>query len=314
MQRFDDAFGNRRKFLLSTVGIVAFTIPILLSFANSAQGFDQSQPQNTNALAFEYDIVSVKLVKPAPGLARLVQEPDGFTARNVTVQRLIQQAYGIAPGTDDGRIAGGPNWLTTERFDVDAKTESSVAEALQKLSPDEIRIARQRMLQTLLADYFKLTITRETRQLQRYTLSVAKGGPKLQHATPAEVAANAERVAAGRNAAALMKIVRGGVAFQSISMTQLVGFLTQLLEKPVVDETGLTGLYDFTLNYVPDAALAPAPPSGGAANGQPGLVQMDVDDDSSVIAAAQQLGLKLESGKGPVEVIVVTHVEQPSQN
>jgi uncharacterized protein (TIGR03435 family) len=170
------------------------------------------------------------------------------------------------------------------------------------------------MLQVLLADYFKLIISRESRQIQRYTLSVAKGGPKLQDATPDEVTANAARVLAGRGPAELMKPVPGGVAFKSFSIATFTQYLSQLLERPVVDETALTGQYDFEfIWFTPNVGPVPVPAASGAANVQSGIAAMN-DDYGGMIEGAKKLGLKLEGGKGPVEVIVITHVERPSGN
>jgi bla regulator protein blaR1 len=317
MPRLADASRSRRKLSRSAIVILAVAAPIVLSLANSTPGWAQSQVQSASPSepALEYDVVSIKPTKSPTRFGRFVNTPDGLTATSITVFELIQRANGIQAGTDDGRIAGGPSWLTTDRFDIDAKMEGETVEASQKLSPADLRIARQRMLQGLLANYFKLAINRESRQLQRYTLSVAKGGPKLQEATPEEVAANAARVAAGRNALELYRNVPGGEAFKSFSMTLFMQYLSQLLERPVVDETGLTGLYDFDfLWFTPGAGPATVPGTPGAANVQSAIPSTNDDDDSGVIDAAKKLGLKLESGKGPVEVIVVTHVERPVGN
>jgi len=317
MRRPVELLGSRSTLLLSAFGIVAAVVPMVRGFAIPTFGRAQSQSQGTAAAPpdYQYDAVSIKPTKSATRFGRFLNTPDGMTATSITVQELIQRAYGIPVGTDDGRIANGPSWLTTDRFDVDAKMDGAVTEASQKLSPNDLGMARQRMLQALLANYFKLTINRETRQLQRYTLSVLKGGPRLQEATPEEVAANAARVAAGRNPRELMKQVRGGEAFKSFSMTLFVLRLSQLLERPVSDETGLTGLYDFEFVWItPNAGPAPVPAAPGAGNVQSAIPSTNDDDDSGVIAAAQKLGLKLERGKGPVEVIVVTHVERPAGN
>ena len=195
MQRFVGLIESRRKRLRCAIGIVAVTVLIAISLAIATQCSAQSQTQSVsaNSPAFEYDVVSIKPTKSATRFGLVTYTPDGFTAKSATVFDLIQRAYGIPLGTNDGRISGAPSWLTTDRFDIDAKMDGAVAEASQKLSPNDLRTARQQMLQALLADYFRLTISHENRQLPRYTLSVAKGGPKLQEATPDEVAANAAR-------------------------------------------------------------------------------------------------------------------------
>jgi uncharacterized protein (TIGR03435 family) len=317
MRIFADVSRSCRKLLLSAFGIVAAAAPIMFSFADVAQSRAQSQVQSTSAGAptFEYDVVSIKPTKSVTRFGRFINTPDGLTATSITVFELIQRAYGIQAGTDDGRIADGPTWLRNDHFDVDAKMDSAVTEASQRLSPNDLRIARQQMLQALLANYFKLTISRESRQLQRYTISIANGGPKLQDATPDEVAANTARVTAGRNAGELYRNVPGGEAFKSFSMTLFVQYLSQLLERPVVDETRLTGLYDFDLIwYGPGVGPVSTPVAPGAANVQSAIPSTNDDDDSGVIDAAKKLGLKLERGKGPVEVIVITHIERPAAN
>jgi bla regulator protein blaR1 len=317
MPRLADVSRIRGKALL---GVFAFLFAASLgafSPVNGAQGTVKSKTQtpSANSPALEYDVVSIKSTKSATRFGRFVNTPDGLTATSITVFELIQRAYGIQAGTDDGRIADGPSWLTTERFDIDAKMEGGAVEASQKLSPTDLRLARQQMLQKLLANYFKLTVNRESRQLQRYALSVAKGGPKLQTATPEEVVANTARVAAGRNAGELYRNVPGGETFKSFSMTLFVQYLSQLLERPVVDETGLTDLYDFDfIWFTPSADAAPVPAAPGAANVQSAIPSTNDDDDSGVIDAAKKLGLKLDRGKGPVEVIVVAHIERPSGN
>jgi bla regulator protein blaR1 len=315
MRKLGDVYGSRRKLLLGVTGIVSVLVAVSLATETQCSAQSQTQSASASSPVFEYNVVSIKPTKSATRFGRFVNTPDGLTATSITVQELIQRAYGIQAGTDDGRVSGGPSWLTTDRFDIDARMDGAVAEASQKRSPDALRILRQQMLQALLANYFKLTINRESRQLQRYTLSVAKGGPKLQEASPDEFAANAARVAAGRNAGELYRSVRGGETFKSFSMTLFVQRLSQLLERPVIDETGLTGLYDFDfIWFTPNAGPAPVPAVQGAANSQSAVPPMDDDDDSDVIAAVEKLGLKLERGKGPVEVIVVTRIERPAGN
>jgi len=317
MGKLGDTLWTRRKFLTNAIESINLAVLIVVSLATAAQCSAHPQTQNSpvNAPAFEYDVVSIKLSKSAFRFGAVTNAPDGLTAKGITVRELIQRAYGIPLGTDDGRITNAPTWMAVERYDIEAKMDAAVAESSQKLSPNDLRIARQQMLQALLANYFKLTISRESRQLPRYTLSVAKGGPKLQEATPDEVAANAARVAAGRNAGELYRSVPGGEAYKSFSMTLFVQVLSQRLEKPVVDETGLTGLYDYELIwFTPGAGPASVPAAPGAANGQSAIPPMDNDDESAVIEAAKKLGLKLERGKGPVEVIMVTHVEKPVEN
>jgi uncharacterized protein (TIGR03435 family) len=308
---------GRKEFFLSAIGIVAVAVLIASTLVNPARSSAEPQTQNTpaNSPAFQYDVVSIKPTKSATRYGRFENTPDGFTVQSTTVLELIQRAYGVPIGSDDGRIANAPSWLTAEHFDIDARMDGAVTEASQKLRPNDLRSARLQMLQVLLADYFKLTISRETRQLQRYSLSVAEGGPKLQDATPDEVAANTARVLAGRGPGELMKPVLGGMAFKSFRIETFTQYLSQMLQRPVMDETGLTGQYDFEfIFFTPNVGPAPVPAAPGAANAQSAIPQTNDTDYSGVIEGAKKLGLKLDSGKGPVEVIVVTHVERPSGN
>ena len=317
MGRLRPIFRSRQKFLAHAFEITRLAVLIAAGLATATQCSAQSQTQtaSANSPSLAYDVVSIKPTKSATRFGRYENTPNGFTAHSITVQELVQRAYGIPLGSDDGRIANAPSWFTAEHFDIDAKMDGAVIEASQKLRPDDLRTARLQMLQVLLADYFKLTISREPRQLQRYTLSVAKGGPKLQDATPDEVAANTARVLAGRGPGELMKPVPGGLAFKSFRIETFAQYLSQLLERPVVDETGLTGQYDFEFTFfTPNVGPAPVPATPGAANAQSAIPQTNDNDYSGVIDGAKKLGLKLESGKGPVEVIVVTHIERPSGN
>lgn len=317
MRVLGDISRFRRKFLPSATEIISLAILVVLSFATATQCSAQSQTQtaSANSPTLAYDIVSIKPTKSATRFGRFENTPDGFTVQSTTVLELIQRAYGVPIGSDDGRIANAPSWLTAEHFDIDARMDGAVTEASQKLRPNDLRSARLQMLQVLLADYFKLTISHETRQLQRYALSVAKGGPKLQDATPDEVAANTARVLAGRGPGELMKPVLGGMAFKSFRIETFTQYLSQMLQRPVMDETGLTGQYDFEfIFFTPNVGPAPVPAAPGAANAQSAIPQTNDTDYSGVIEGAKKLGLKLDSGKGPVEVIVVTHVERPSGN
>lgn len=202
----------------------------------------------------------------------------GLTATNATLKFLITFAYDVR----DHQISAGPSWFDTERYDIVAKGPI-----------DHPTVAQNRqMLQTLLADRFQLRLLRETKELPEYALVVEKNGPKLHQP---EGAGNG------------MRIGRGRITTQAISMDHFAGNLGKLLGRTVVDKTGLQGNFAFTLEWTPDASqpmgvLGPSPA---------------VPDDSgpSIFTALQeQLGLKLEPQKGPVEIFVIDHVEKPSEN
>jgi uncharacterized protein (TIGR03435 family) len=239
--------------------------------------------------------------------------PDGFTAWFVTPQQMISTAYGYV--TQRFRISGGPTWLGTERFDIEAKMDAATADALAKLNPGQRALAQQKMLQALLADRFQLTVHRETRELLVYNLIVAKSGAKLQAAKPGDTYANGIKYpdgSLGGPGALEGGVFDGWITAQGVTTANLAGELTQMLGHPVTDRTGLAGAYDFKLQFTPDDRLQA--PGGAAPNERPGLPLSDSDEPSLFAAIQEQLGLKLEAGKGPVEIIVIDHVERPSGN
>src|SRR5580698_5224001 len=150
----------------------------------------QSQPQNpaSPSPAYEYEAATIKPSKgPGPGGKEgLWAAPDGFSAWFITPQQIISIAYGVK----SFQISGGPGWLPSDRFDIEAKMDAATAGALEKLSNDQRAAVQQQMLQALLADRFQLAVHRETKELTIYTLVIAKGGPKLQTAKPGDTYPN----------------------------------------------------------------------------------------------------------------------------
>jgi uncharacterized protein (TIGR03435 family) len=274
-----------------------------------------SQPQNTAATSprYEYEAATIKPSKgPGPDhKIGLWAAPDGFRAWFITPQQIISVAYGV----ESFRISGGPDWVPSERFDIEAKMDAATADALEKLSRDQRVLAQQQMLQALLGDRFRLTVHRETKELTTYTLVIAKGGPKLQEAKPGDTYPNGGTLPDGTHAGAGdMKgsQTSGDLRGQAVPVARLVQSLTLMLGRPVSDKTELKGVYDFKLQFTPDDRLQP--PSGLAPNARLPVPPADSNAPSLFDALQEQLGLKLESGKGPAEVIVIDHVERPSAN
>jgi uncharacterized protein (TIGR03435 family) len=232
---------------------------------------------------------------------------DGFTATNVPLLTLIRQAYGLRAFAIDDRIFGGPAWLSAERYNIDAKIDDAVAEKLKQLSPDQSKLARQHMLQALLADRLNLIVHRETRDLPVYSLVVAKNGPKLQESKPDDPYLDGFKDKSGRGGTGIM-MGSGSIVGQAAHLDALVPLFSILVGRTVVDKTGLTGTYDFKLKWTPDQNLA------ATSTGSAGVQPPESSAPSLFTAIQEQLGLKLEPGKGPVEVIVIDHVERPSGN
>ena len=188
---------------------------------------------------------------------------------------------------------GGPKWLDSERFDIEAKVDGPAAEQMRTLSREQRKLQMQAMFQQLLADRFKLSVHWETRELPVYALVVAKSGPKLTAATKPDSgtsSSNGQFMARGMTLAEI-----------SQSLTQE---LARELGRVIIDKTGIAGRYDVTLKWTPDADGA-SPDKGTE----------DTSSGPSIFTALQeQLGLKLESTKGPVQVLVIDHIEMPSEN
>ncbi len=211
-------------------------------------------------------------------------------ATGVNLKLLMTIAYDVR----DFQILGGPGWIATERFDIVAKAEGA---------PDQIPIEQFRpMLAALIEDRFQLKLHRETKELPVYALVVAKNGSKL-------------KTNAGEPGPRL-RMGRGELTGTKIPMTMLLQQLAQTLGRPVVDKTGLTGEYDFTLTWTPQvgeggSGFGAGPPGPGGLEGPP---PADADGPSIFSALQEQLGLKLESDKGPVEILVLDQVEKPTEN
>lgn len=295
-----------RNSLMSLAGLLAVAMPLVFALLQAMQTLAQSQTQNTAAASPVYEVASIKPNKSDNPRVFFMFSPNGFTATKVSLQMLIETAYGV----EENRISGAPSWANSEKYDIEAKMDSSVADDLRKLSEDQRTPARQRMLQALLADRFKLRLHRENRDLPVYELVIAKNGPKLHKAKTGDTYTNGVKGSDGRPAGTGTWINGDNIIGQGIPISDLVEELSQRLGRAVVDETGLTGNYDFTLRWTPDDGQAPT----GAVLGDAGATLPDSSGPSIFSAIQAQLGLKLESKKGPVPVLVVDHVERPSEN
>ena len=277
----------------------------------------QSQP----SAAPSFEVASVKANHSGDHMVSLMNSPSGrFSAKNVSVKMLIRLAYKV----QDFQIAGGPGWIDSERYDIEAKPESSGPDSSPAPSTDDRREAAmeaQRLrIQALLADRFGMTVHHDTKELPVYALVVAKGGAKLHVAavTPdgAEPPASPNPkgpMFKGRG----MRMGRGELSGQSAPLSLLAETLSNQIGRTVVDRTGLTGLYDFTLKWTPDESQPPMfPGPREAPEGRPpGDRAANADSGPSIFTAIQeQLGLKLESQKGPVPILVIDRIEKPSEN
>jgi uncharacterized protein (TIGR03435 family) len=222
---------------------------------------------------------------------------DGrLTASNVSLKNLLQyEAYGIP----ESRILGGPKWISSERFDIEAKADSATVDRLRTLARDRRRIQTQAMFQQLLAERFKLAVHWETRELPVYAMVVAKKGPLLHPTKEPD----------GHSGTSSND---GQMTAQGVTMAQMADALTRELARElgrvVIDKTGIQGRYDCALKWTPDTGE-------GRINDATDGSAASLDSGPSIFTAIQeQLGLKLESTKGPVQVLVIDWAEMPSEN
>jgi bla regulator protein blaR1 len=262
-----------------------------------------------------YDVVSVRPVHPERlRFVGLQEIPDGLTSETVSAAMMVQRAYSTGAGvpTDDA-VDGLPDWGKGQYFSVQAKMNPDQTAAFAKLIKDQQRACRARMLQALLADRFKLQVHHETRQVPGYELTVAKGGPKMKEVTasdPIVFIGSGGRPLLRNNS---MRIVPSNgaqeVVVENFSMDQLAEVLMGpgSVGHKVANKTGLTGLYSYTLTYALSQGVGAAP-AGGSAGTAP-------DPAPTVFNALEdQLGLKLQRGIEAVDVVVVDHIERPSEN
>jgi uncharacterized protein (TIGR03435 family) len=237
-----------------------------------------------------FDVASIHLAAPSPDGHHHIWNDvhqSQFRTGNLSVRDLIQYAYGLPKS----QILGGPDWLDSAMFDIDAKTDPSVDAELHGLSSDDAAQQKRRMVQALLADRFALTAHKETRQLPGFALVLAKGGPKFK---PAQV--NGTTIDTYPS--------RLHISGSDDTVAVLARELEQSLGRVVLNQTGLIGRYDLTLSWTPDDRPAPTVNGAPDPNAPPGLFT----------AIQEQLGLKLESTKAPVDVLVIDRVERPSEN
>jgi uncharacterized protein (TIGR03435 family) len=270
--------------------------------------------QSTQTTSGPVPSFEVATVKPnRSGDQRLLIEmPLGrFITTGTTTKFLIAYAYKVKAF----QVSGGPSWTDSERYDIDAKVPDSVAERAFKVPFDQTKQQYLLMVQALLVDRFKLKVSYQTKELPVLALVVAKSGPKVREAKPGDAYPSGIKDSDGRAIGRTWRMARGQLIAQGISMESLGGVLSQYLGRTVLNQTGLKGDYDFTLQWTPDYRESEM--LKGSEDARPETDNAPLPDSTgpSIFTAIQeQLGLKFESQKAPVQVLVIDHVERPSEN
>jgi len=239
-----------------------------------------------------FEVASVQRHKPGDPGGTTNFPPGRYIATNLTVRSIIQRAYQV----QYVQIVGGPSWIETDRFDIDAKAPTAVP-------PDQMLP----MIQSLLADRFHLVVHHEQRPTSVYALVMArsdgKPGPQL---LPFDCSDPAVAKAHPCN---LASVGIGHVSEKGVTMSRLGSGLAALTGRFVVDHTGLAGTYDAELTWTPE----PSPPNAAPTTGAP-ATPAEPSGPSIFTALQEQLGLKLESRKEPVDTIVIDSIQQPSED
>lgn len=263
-----------------------------------------------------FEVASVRLNTSGTNHVAMGMQPGGrFTAVNMPLALLIRSAYRL----QESQLVGAPDWVSGERYDIVAKGNGEFGPPV----PGGGLARQQLMLQSLLEERFKLTPRRETRQLPIYALALAhehrKLGPALK---PSAVDCEALAAARKQGVAPLVPPKAGerpqcgthmgfGRIAGGMPMTSLARLLSDVVQRSVIDSTGLTGNFDLELGWTPDQL----PSRPGMPADQPfrmNGVEIDPNGPSIFTAIQEQLGLKLDATRGPVEVLVIDHIERPT--
>jgi uncharacterized protein (TIGR03435 family) len=260
------------------------TVVVILFLA--ASGAAAQAPAGGEA-AKAFDVATIKPTPPdaKPGRYITMQGTNRFVVKYYTLKLMIAAAYNVSPKV----ISGGAGWVDSDHFDIAALTPGDTRPS----QPEQMA-----MLRTLLTDRFKLTFHREEKDFSIYALEVAKGGPRLKEST-----------APPSDPAQLISTVYSDhlhLPARNATMSDFASLLQRaLLDRPVVDETGLTGRYDFDLDWAADETQF-----GGEVPSAPA----DAQALPFFTAIQQQLGLRLEATRGNVQAFVIDHAEPPSAN
>lgn len=274
---------------MQKLSVVAVSCVVLLS---SAIGQHASSPAAEHPISSEsthavqnYEIVSIKPAGSGSTGGMMRNLPNGFEWTNITTEVLVQAAYGVIM---DEQLEGMPSWGRSERYDIIAKVDTDTAERWKTLTAKERAAEELPLMRNLLAERLQLKAHLETKEFPVYDLVIAKSGPKL-------------KLAAANEPSREEMTRRGELKAQSMGTDAIVYAFTGTLGRMIVDKTGLQNKkFDFELRWQPD-------------NGNGGIDRAD-EGPSLFTALEEQLGLKLVSSKGPVNILVIDKIQRPSPN
>jgi uncharacterized protein (TIGR03435 family) len=288
----------RKHILLIGLVVVVTAIP-----------FFSQQPAGTKP---SFEVATVKPGASNDNRFMIMGQPGGrFTVTNATLKMVMTVAYRVR----DFQISGGPGWAGTDRWNIEGKAEEGSIPQLTGPPDPTVPNPLMLMVQSLLEDRFQLKMHRDTKELPVYELLVAKSGSKMKLSDDQSQMRPPERglpppQRGGPMPRGAMRVGRGAIEGNGVQFANLVTALSQQLGRTVIDKTDLKGFYDIKLEWTPELGQGPVGPGGP----EPPAPPADASGPSIFTAVQEQLGLRLESAKGPVEVLVIDSVQKPMDN
>lgn len=280
---------------------VRLVVELLLVGEVGIAGGMAQVPRSTPAATFE--VATVRPSAPDVRESNIGFRAGHFTAKNANIKFILQYAYHLPSGSGD-LISGAPAWASSAGFDIDAKEDDVLAARIEAMTLDERGEVLRPMIQALLADRFALKAHYETRERPVLAMTVAKRGSRL---TPTSKAVESAGAAGPPRWGGLHNNGQGEMEGRGATLEMLANVLgaqPEVGDRVIVNETGMVGTYDFTLKWTPEAGAGASSEKSNAGVSGPSLFT----------ALEEQLGLKMASRKEPVKVLVIEHLERPSEN
>lgn len=298
-----------QKLLLASAATLTLALPLTVGLLHPSPS--QASPQLANSGSpNSFETVAVKPSAPGSLGMLLSAQPGGrFTAKGVTIKMLIQEAYNVK----EPQVLSLPSWADSEHYDVEAKPNDALGAFLDQLPPNQRRDRHRQMLQTVLAERFQLSAIHEKKELPVYSLLVADSGTTLQksafqfpNAPPSSTPKTGDPFAAG----GLRFQGPGRLTAKGVGLSTFTDVLSLLLNRIVLDKTGLRDSYDFSLYWTPEEGQGPAFPGQES----PGGVPPNASGPSLLTALQEQLGLRLQSETALIDALLIQKVARPSEN
>jgi uncharacterized protein (TIGR03435 family) len=278
------------------VGLLAALLLFLSCPCLHAQTPIVEEPNFTPTLTFDVAVICLAPPPDANFHVSVSSPPHSsrFEAMNLPIKALLQIAYGF-----DALVVDAPDWVTNTFYDIQARSDEAADARLARLTHNEVRLEKRNAIRVLLAERLNLKTHLETRNSSIYNLVLSKGGVKMQVVPPSPARANGEAPTSPPIANIAAHGSQHGIEFvgANSSTRAITGVLSSMVEAPVVDKTGLTGIYNYTLQFGRDWSAH------------------DPESWASIFTAVQeQLGLKLETVHESVPNLVIDHITKPTEN